>query len=99
MKYQRDSEEYKMNRAAFRELEEVIPMTSIERSQFFHWILTGHDLDSNPWDYFEPDGSPMNYLKALRIRCGYSHGPWDSWEYAVHLILHSENDVQRETIW
>ena len=47
MKYQRDSEEYKMNRAAFRELEEVVPMTSIERSQFFYWILSGHDLDSN----------------------------------------------------
>ena len=87
MIYQNNTFEYRMNLAAFRDLEEA------------HWILTGHDLDSNPWDYFEPDGSPMNYLKALRIRCGYSHGPWDSWEYAVYLILHSENDEQRETIW
>ena len=101
MKYQRDSFEFKMNRAAFLEMEAVVPMTSIERSQFKHWVLTGHDLDSNPWDYFEPDGSPMNYLKALRIRCGYSHGPWDSWEYSLHLILHSKSDEkeQRETIW
>ncbi len=99
MIYQEDSYEYKMNRAAFLEMEAVVPMTSIERSQFRRWILNGHDLDSNPWDYCELDGSPMNYLKALRVRCGYSHGPWDSWEYALHLILHSENDEQRETIW
>ena len=99
MKYQKDSDEYKMNRASFREMEEIVPMTSIERSQFLNWILAGHDLDSNPWHYFEPDGSPMNFLKALRIRCGYSHGPWDSWEYAVYLILHSDNDEQRDTFW
>ena len=99
MRYQRDSDDFKINRVACREMEEVVPMTSIERSQLRHWVLTGHDLDSNPWDYFEPDRSPMNYLKALRIRCGYSHGPWDSWEYAVHLILHSKNDEQQETLW
>ena len=99
MKYSKDSFEFQMNQDAFHQMEEVVPMTSIERSNFAHWILTGHDLDSNPWRYFEPDGSPMNYLKALRIRCGYSHGPWDSWEFASHLILNSETDEQRETIW
>ena len=99
MTYQKDSFEFKMNRAAFREMEQVVPMTSIERSQFLYWILIGHDLDSNPWDYFEPDGSPMNFLKARRIRYGYSHGPWDSWEYDAHLILHSDSDEQQNTIW
>ena len=99
MIYQNNTFEYRMNLAAFRDLEEAVPMTKSERSQFTSWVLNGHDLDSNPWDYFESDGSPMNYLKALRIRCGYSHGPWDSWEYAVYLVLHSENDEQRETIW
>ena len=86
MIYQNNTFEYRMNLAAFRDMEEVVPMTKNERSQFTRWVLNGHD-------------SPMNYLKALRIRCGYSHGPWDSWEYAVYLILHSENDEQRETIW
>ena len=100
MIYQTNTFEFKMNRAAFREMEEVVPMTSVERSQVSKWVLHGHDLDSNPWDYFEPDdGSPMNFLKALRIRYGYSHGPWDSWEYAAYLILHSESDEQQETIW
>ena len=99
MIYQQDSFEFKANRAAFLEMEKVVPMTSLERSSFRHWILNGHDLDSNPWRYFEPDGSPMNFLKAHRIRYGYSHGPWDSWEYAVHLILNSEFDEQRDTIW
>ena len=99
MIYQNNTFEYRMNLAAFRDLEEAVPMTKSERSQFTSWVLNGHDLDSNPWDYFEPDGLPMNYLKALRIRCGYSHGPCDSWEYAVYLVLHSENDEQRETIW
>ena len=99
MIYQSESFEFKMNRAAFHEMEAVVPMTSIERSQFLYWVLIGHDLDSNPWDYFEPDGSPMNFLKARRIRYGYSHGPWDSWEFDSHLILHSESDEQQETIW
>ena len=99
MRYQKESYEYRMNWNAFHQMEEVVPMTSIERSKLKDWVITGHDLESNPWRYFEPDGSPMNYLKALRIRCGSSHGPWDSWEYAVHLVLNSESDEQQDTVW
>ena len=33
------------------------------------------------------DGSPMNYLKAHRIRFGASHGPWDSWEFEPYLKM------------
>lgn len=96
MIYPANSPEYRSNRAAFHELEEVVPMTSIERSSLARWVLNGHDLDSNPWNYFEPDdGSPMNFLKALRIRCGYSHGPWDTWEYASYIKpFHGSNELQ-----
>ena len=47
------------------------------------WVKDGHDVESNPWDYLNDDGSEMNYLQCLRIRNGYSQGPWDSWEYSV----------------
>jgi hypothetical protein len=82
MIYVRDSIEYHTNYAAFQEMEEHVPMTRFERDSFRLWVKCGHDIDSNPWKVYETDGQSMNYLKALRIRCGASHGPWDSWEYA-----------------
>ncbi len=82
MIYASDSLEYHTNIAAFRELEEHVPMTRFERESVRLWVKFGHDIDTNPWKVYEPDGQSMNYLKALRIRRGASHGPWDSWEYA-----------------
>ena len=100
MIYSHDSFEYRMNRAAFREMERFVPMTGIERSSLARWILKGHDLDSNPWNYFEPDdGSPMNFLKALRIRNGYSHGPWDEWEFAPYVKPFPDSDDLHSDIW
>ena len=64
-------------------------MTRSERDLFYEWVHQGLSIDSNPWKTLEPDGSPMNFLKALRIHQGYSHGPWDSWEYADCIM--SEN--------
>lgn len=85
MIYAEGSVEYAVNLESLHEMEEVVPMTLRERSLLRAWVKRGHDLDSNPWKIFEPDGSNMNYLKALRIRVGASHGPWDSWEFAPYI--------------
>ena len=82
MKFANETTEYYANIDTMREMEQYIPMTRSERDLFYEWVHQGHSVDSNPWKILEPDGSPMNFLKALRIRQGYSHGPWDSWEYA-----------------
>lgn len=83
MRYTRGSIDYAVNVESLRKMEEVVPMTSYERSRLRNWVKDGHDVESNPWNFLNDDGSDMNYLKAFRIRFGYSHGPWDSWEYSV----------------
>ena len=85
MRYVKNSVEYEVNWEAFREMEELVPMTRSERSNLRRWVMDGNDVDSNPWKYFEMDGASMNYLKAHRIRFGASHGPWDSWEFEPYL--------------
>ena len=60
-------------------------MTIQEREQLRKWATEGHDVDSNPWKVYEPDGSDMNYLKAYRILHGVSHEIWDSWEFDPYL--------------
>lgn len=79
MIYDKKSIDYQINMEAFREMEEVVPMTRSERSSAREWVKRGHELDSNPWDYRDSDGMPMNYLQAYRLYYGYSSGPWDSW--------------------
>ena len=46
------------------------------------WLLRrkGYDIDTNPWDYLDADGMPLNYLQAYRLHYGYSSGPWDYWK-------------------
>ena len=83
MKYAKGSIDYKVNLVSLHEMEEVVPMTSYERARLRNWVKDGHDVESNPWNYLNDDGSEMNYLQCLRIHNGYSHGPWDSWEYQV----------------
>lgn len=83
MKYSRGSVDYAVNVESLREMEELVPMTSYERSRLRGWVKEGNDVESNPWNFLNADGSEMNYLEAFRIRFGYSHGPWDSWEYSV----------------
>ncbi len=86
MMYKRGSVDYKVNLVALHEMEEVVPMTNMERLYLRNWVRNGHDVDSNPWNYYESDFSEMNYLKARRIKFGTSHGPWDSWEYETPVI-------------
>jgi len=85
MIYKKGSVDYEVNRCSLREMEEVVPMTIQEREQLRKWTTEGHDVDSNPWKVYEPDGSDMNYLKAYRILHGVSHGIWDSWEFDPYL--------------
>ncbi len=86
MKYRKGSPEFEFNLDSMREMEDVIPMTRPERDRLHIWVQHGNDVNTNPWRIFEPDGSPMCFLKALRVRQGCSHGPWDSWEFANYLI-------------
>ena len=86
MRYMRETPEYGLNCDSLREMEEAIPMTLSERTHFRKWVHDGNDVLSNPWKYFEQDGSSMNYLKAFRLRFGASHGEWDSWEYDTFMI-------------
>ena len=86
MRFANKTLEYYANIDAMREMEQYIPMTRSERDLFYAWVHEGQCVESNPWKICEPDGSSMNFLKALRIRQGYSHGPWDSWEYAECIL-------------
>ena len=91
MIYTRDSIDYHVNLESLHEMEECVPMTLSERNAIRLWAKIGHDIDSNPWKMYESDGHSMNYLKALRIRRGSSHGPWDSWEYASFSCTRDED--------
>lgn len=86
MRYVRGTDEYNVNYDLLLEMEEAIPMTRSERSHLRQWVHDGNDIQSNPWKYFEIDGTSMNYLKAFRLRFGASHGEWDSWEYDTYMI-------------
>ena len=82
MKFRKGTPEFEYNMDAMHEMEESIPMTRSERENLHFWVQHGNDIDTNPWKIREPDGSPMLFLKALRVHQGYPHGPWDSWEYS-----------------
>ena len=71
MIYEKGSVDYDVNLCSLHEMEEVVPMTLLERSRLRSWAKDGHDVDSNPWKIFEPDGSNMNYLKAHRRNVCY----------------------------
>ena len=81
MRYASGTPEFNANMDDYFELDEFVPMTRGERHLLRYWVRDGHDIETNPWKISESDGSPMGFLKALRIHRGCSHGPWDSWEY------------------
>ena len=86
MRYARGTLEFNANMDAYFEMDEFVPMTRGERILLRYWVRDGNDIDSNPWRISEPDGSPMNFLKALRAHQGCSPGPWDSWEYDEYIM-------------
>lgn len=77
--YDKKSIDYQINMVALHEMEECVPMTLPERKAVRKWVKDGHELESNPWDYYDSDGYQLNYLQAYRLNYGYSSGPWDYW--------------------
>lgn len=80
MRYEKKSLDYQLNMEAFHDMDDHVPMTKPERDALRSRAKKGYDIDTNPWGLTEPDGYPMNYLKAYRIKNGYSSGPWDDWK-------------------
>lgn len=80
MIYDKKSIDYQVNVESFHEMEECVPMTKSERDAVRIWVKKGHELESNPWDYLDSDGLPLNFLQAYRLEYGYSSGPWDYWK-------------------
>lgn len=78
--YDKDSLDHQLNLEVLHDMEECVPMTLKERSSLRKWVHTGHDPESNPWDYMDTDSMPLNYLQAYRLKFGYSSGPWDYWK-------------------
>ena len=91
MRYAKGSVDYAVNLQSLHEMEELVPMTLHERECLRRWVKNGHDVDSNPWHYFESDNLEMNYLKARRILFGASHGAWDSWEFDSPRIISAKS--------
>jgi hypothetical protein len=87
MIYDKNSIDYKVNIWSLHEMEEIVPMTLYERKYLRKWVRSGHEIDSNPWGYFDSDGMPLNYLQAYRLKYGYSSGPWDCWTGPENQIL------------
>ena len=80
MRYPKKSMDYHMNMEAFHDMDERIPMTRPEREALRYWAQKGYDIETNPWNYQDCDGWPLNYLQAYRLKNGYSSGPWDYWK-------------------
>ena len=82
--YTKDSIDYQINLCALHEMEDLVPMTRMERFHLRKWVRSGHEIESNPWQYLDSDGIPLNYLEAYRLEYGYSSGPWDNWKGPEH---------------
>ena len=78
--YDKESIDYQINLCALQKMEDVVPMTRKERYMLRQWVRSGHEIESNPWEYLDSDGWQLNYLQAYRLEYGYSSGPWDSWK-------------------
>lgn len=62
MIYDKDSMYYQLNQAEPEDMERHVPMTIRERTAIRFWVRRGHSVESNPWDYRDSSGEPMNYL-------------------------------------
>ena len=45
----------------------LVPMTVSERSALRRWVKGVHDINSNPWNFYDADGWEMSYLEAFRM--------------------------------
>ena len=56
MRFDKRSPEYQTNLEAFREMDIYVPMTRDERTALRSWAQSGHDIETNPWNYSDCDG-------------------------------------------
>ena len=80
MRFRRNTIDYQITMDNLRWIEDVIPMTRSERRSLRSWVIDGHEIDSNPWEYRDECGILLPYLQAFRLKYGYSGGPWDHWK-------------------
>ena len=38
-----------------------------EENMLRNWVLSGHDIDDNPWGFVDSDGYSISFLVALRM--------------------------------
>ena len=96
MIYDKKSIDYQINKETLREMEEDVPMTLSERNALRKWVKYGHEVESNPWDYYDSDGYMMNYLQAYRIKFGYIGCPFLIWFCCIEISL---QDIFRYSLW
>ena len=80
MKFRKNTIDYQITMDNLRWIDDVVPMTRPERRSLHAWVIDGHDIDSNPWNYLDECGMQLPYLQAFRLKYGYSGGPWDHWK-------------------
>lgn len=89
--FDKKSIDYQVNLETLHEMEELVPMTLRERRCIRKWVKKGHEVESNPWNYLDSDGLPLNYLQAFRLEFGYLSGPWDYWKGPDTQLLWDDN--------
>ena len=52
MIYDKSSFDYQSNKAELEVMEIYVPMTIRERTAIRSWVKRGHNIGSNPWDYW-----------------------------------------------
>ncbi len=57
MRADKDSIDYQVNLVALQEMEEAVPMTLRERRCLRKWVYKGNEVESNPWNYMDSDGT------------------------------------------
>lgn len=68
MKWNKNIEAGKIDflKAELHKYEAVTEMTKEERNELREWVADGHDPFDNPWYVCGENGSPMDYIKAMR---------------------------------
>jgi hypothetical protein len=55
MRFPKHSIDYEINMEALHEMETFVPMTQPERIALRRWVKNGHDIETNPWNYYDED--------------------------------------------
>ena len=91
MMHDKKSIDYQLNLLTLEEMEDFVPMTSRERKCLRKWVRKGNDPETNPWNYTDCDGFPLNYLQSFRLEYGYISGSWDYWKGPENQLYWNED--------